>query len=91
MKSQLTKAILPRPLPLRTVPQITESTLNRYAIRADTFRVITSATFLAPWAMLWVVLIRGLLVRAQILPRTCSRCGQPLERARLGESICRCH
>ena len=53
--------------------------------------MITSATLLAPWAMLWVVLIRGLLIRAQILPPMCPRCGQPRERARMGQTICRCH
>jgi hypothetical protein len=52
--------------------------------------VITSGTLLAPWAMLWIVLIRGLLVRARLLPPTCHRCGQPLERSYAGQPICRC-
>ena len=52
--------------------------------------MITSSTLLAPWAMLWVVLIRTLLVRADLLPPTCRRCGLPLERTDLGQKICRC-
>lgn len=50
----------------------------------------TSGTFLVPWAMLWIVLLRALLVRADLLPKTCRNCGLPLERSRLGEGICRC-
>jgi hypothetical protein len=52
--------------------------------------VLTSTAFLAPWAMLWIVLLRSLLVRHQVLPPTCHRCGLPLERTRLGKRICRC-
>jgi hypothetical protein len=58
--------------------------------RADNRSVITSAALIAPWAMLWIVLIRTLLVRHQVLPPTCRRCGLPLERTRMGTSICRC-
>ena len=50
----------------------------------------TSAAFLVPWAMVWVVLLRALLVQAGLLPPTCKRCALPLERSRLGEGICRC-
>jgi len=52
--------------------------------------MIDSGILLAPWAMLWIVLIRTLLVRHQLLPHTCRRCGLPLERTRTGTSICRC-
>ena len=45
---------------------------------------------LAPYAMLWLVLMRALLVRAQVLAPTCSRCGLRLERERLGDRICGC-
>ena len=41
--------------------------------------------------VLWAVLMRALLVRAQIAPPLCGRCGLKLERSQLGESICRCH
>lgn len=91
MKSQLTWPFYPPPSGPEATGTGTLSKLNRHAVRADMSGVITSATLLAPWAMLWVVLIRALLVRAQILPPTCSRCGQPLERARIGQTICRCH
>jgi hypothetical protein len=52
--------------------------------------VLTSAIFLVPWSMLWIVLLRAMLVEAGFLPRTCHRCGLPQERAELGETICRC-
>ena len=35
-------------------------------------------------------LMRGLLVAAKILPPSCGRCGQQLERRALGEPVCRC-
>ncbi len=47
--------------------------------------------WLAPYAMLWLVLMRALLVRARVLAPTCSRCGLMLERARLGERVCGCN
>ncbi len=45
---------------------------------------------LLPYALLWIVLFRTLLVRAGILSPTCRRCGLPFERSRLGEPICSC-
>jgi len=50
----------------------------------------TSAAFLVPWAMVWVVLVRALLVEVGVLSKACRRCGQPLERRELGGDICRC-
>ena len=64
--------------------------LNSRAARADTRSVITQTWLLAPWAMLWIVLVRGLLVRAGILPPTCNRCGLQFERRKLGGGVCRC-
>jgi hypothetical protein len=52
--------------------------------------VTTSSAFLVPWAMLWVVLLRALLVEANVLPRTCRGCGRAVERSQLGEDICSC-
>jgi uncharacterized Zn finger protein (UPF0148 family) len=40
--------------------------------------------------MVWVVLLRALLVEADVLPKTCAKCGRPLVRSRAGEDICRC-
>jgi hypothetical protein len=45
---------------------------------------------LAPYAMLWIVLMRALLVRARVLDPTCSRCGLKLERSRIGDPVCAC-
>jgi len=47
--------------------------------------------YLVGYAVLWVTLMRALLVKAQLLPPTCGRCGLRLERRRLGESVCSCH
>jgi hypothetical protein len=45
---------------------------------------------LAPYAILWLVLMRALLVRAGVLAPTCSRGGLKLDRDRLGGRICAC-
>jgi hypothetical protein len=47
-------------------------------------------TLAVPYAMLWIVLMRALLVRARLLVPTCPRCGRRRERSRLGEPICAC-
>lgn len=52
--------------------------------------MITQGWMIAPWAMVWIVLLRALLVRANMLPPTCRRCGRPLERHGLGDEICSC-
>jgi hypothetical protein len=49
-----------------------------------------SIAWLAPYAMVWLVLMRALLVRARVLAPTCSRCALRLERTRLGERVCGC-
>jgi hypothetical protein len=51
----------------------------------------TSSSFLVPWAMVWVVLLRTLLVEADLLPRTCHSCGRAVERSHLGEDVCSCN
>jgi hypothetical protein len=50
----------------------------------------TSTSFLVPWAMVWVVLLRALLVEADLLPRTCRRCRRPIERGRVDDEVCNC-
>ena len=49
-----------------------------------------TATMLAPYVMLWIVLMRALLVRGNVLDPTCPRCGLKLERRQLGEPVCGC-
>ena len=49
-----------------------------------------SVPMLAPYAMLWIALLRALLVRARVLTPACARCGLKLERAHLGERVCTC-
>jgi hypothetical protein len=43
------------------------------------------------YLLFWTCLMRALLVKAQVLPATCGRCGLVYERRALGESICSCH
>jgi hypothetical protein len=50
-----------------------------------------SAPFLVGYLFLWATLMRALLVKAQILPPTCARCGRRYERQALGEPVCTCH
>jgi hypothetical protein len=49
-----------------------------------------TAQLLPTYLVFWATLMRALLVRAQIAPPLCGRCGLKLERSALGESICRC-
>jgi hypothetical protein len=51
---------------------------------------MTSSTLLLLYLVLCVTLLRALLVKAQIVPRCCGRCGLPLERQELGGLRCRC-
>jgi hypothetical protein len=51
----------------------------------------SSAAYLIPYLALFVTLMRALLVRAEVLPPTCARCGLKYERRHLGENVCRCH
>jgi hypothetical protein len=63
--------------------------LNPGPARADIGGMTTQ--LLVPYMVLWAALMRALLVRAQIAPPLCGRCGLKLERSSLGETICRCH
>ncbi|MEP6812674.1 MAG: hypothetical protein ABI990_06780 [Actinomycetota bacterium] len=42
------------------------------------------------YLFLWATLMRALLVKAQVLPPTCARCGLAYERRTLGETVCHC-
>jgi hypothetical protein len=44
----------------------------------------------AAYLMFWLVLVRALLVRADLVAPTCARCGLQHERRQLGERVCRC-
>ena len=52
--------------------------------------LLHSGEFVLPYFVLWAVLLRGLLIKAQIVPRSCGRCGHLFERRSLGEPVCRC-
>jgi len=43
-----------------------------------------------PYFVLWATLVRALLVKANILPPNCARCGHKFERRELGEPVCSC-
>jgi len=51
---------------------------------------MNSPAFVLPYLALWASLMRALLVRAEVLPPTCGRCGLRYERRRLGEVVCSC-
>jgi hypothetical protein len=53
-------------------------------------KLLHSAEFILPYFVLWAALLRGLLVKAQIAPKSCGRCGRLFERQALGEPVCRC-
>ena len=38
----------------------------------------------------WAALVQALLVRAELLPPACGRCGRKLTRKRLGDPVCNC-
>jgi hypothetical protein len=50
-----------------------------------------SSQMVVTYLVHWATLMRALLVRAQIAPPLCGRCGLKLERSQLGESICSGH
>jgi predicted Zn-ribbon and HTH transcriptional regulator len=43
-----------------------------------------------PYFVVWASLLRALLVRANLAPPTCARCGLRFERSRIGEPVCSC-
>jgi hypothetical protein len=51
---------------------------------------MTSSTLLLPYLVLCATLLRALLVKAHLVPRSCGRCALPLERQELGGRVCRC-
>jgi hypothetical protein len=51
---------------------------------------MNSPALLIPYLAFWAALMRALLVRAELLPPTCARCGLRFERRHLGETICAC-
>jgi hypothetical protein len=52
--------------------------------------LLRSAEFTLPYFVLWAALLRALLVKGNIAPRSCGRCGRLFERRSLGEPVCRC-
>jgi hypothetical protein len=49
-----------------------------------------NAQLLIAYAVLWIVLIKTLAMRAGIVRAECPRCGRVYERRELGGDICRC-
>jgi hypothetical protein len=49
-----------------------------------------SSSLALPYLVLAATLVRALLVKAQIVPVSCDRCGLPRERRVLGDRICGC-
>jgi hypothetical protein len=53
-------------------------------------RLLQTVEFTLPYFVLWASLLRALLVKGNIAPRSCDRCGHLFERRELGEPVCRC-
>jgi len=51
---------------------------------------MSSLPLLALAATVWASLFKALAVAAQPHRATCTRCGKPVERRRLGDPVCRC-
>ncbi len=49
-----------------------------------------NAYLVVGYAVLWVVLLKALFVRARVIPAECARCGLHFERRELGGAICSC-
>ncbi|HUP33727.1 MAG TPA: hypothetical protein VM184_11875 [Gaiellaceae bacterium] len=49
-----------------------------------------NAQLFVGYAVLWIVLLKALLVRARVIPPECPRCGLLFERRGLGGEICGC-
>jgi hypothetical protein len=49
-----------------------------------------TGSLVLPYFVLWATLMKALLVKANIVPPSCARCGHTLERRELGEPVCRC-
>ncbi len=43
-----------------------------------------------PYLVVFATVAQALLVSAKVLPPSCAQCGLPLERRRLGQTICGC-
>jgi uncharacterized Zn finger protein (UPF0148 family) len=43
-----------------------------------------------PYLVAFATVARAVLVTAKVLPPSCAQCGLPLERRRLGQTICGC-
>jgi hypothetical protein len=49
-----------------------------------------TGTLVLPYLVLLATLMKALLVKANLVPPSCARCGETLERRRLGDPVCRC-
>ena len=57
-------------------------------VPADTRSV--TAQLILPYFVLWATLMKALLVKANLVPASCGRCGRKFERRELGEPVCSC-
>ena len=49
-----------------------------------------NAQMIVGYAVLWIVLMKALFIRARVIPPECPRCGRLFERRELGGAICSC-
>jgi hypothetical protein len=50
-----------------------------------------STELIVGYAVLWIVLLKALFVRAGLVRAACPRCGEVYERRELGGAICTCN
>ena len=49
-----------------------------------------NAQLLVGYAVLWIVLLKALFMRARVMHAECPRCGRLFERHELGQAVCQC-
>jgi hypothetical protein len=49
-----------------------------------------TGNLILPYFVLWATLMKALLVKANLVPASCARCGRTFERRELGEPVCSC-
>jgi hypothetical protein len=68
-----------------------EAPLQDFEGRVDTSQCMSmNGQLLVGYAVLWVVLLKALFMRAGVVRAECPRCGLLFERRELGAAICTC-
>ncbi len=71
-------------------PRDPQPALQNFGVRVDTRSMSMNAQLIMGYAVLWIVLLKTLFMRARLIPAECPRCGLLYERRELGGVICSC-